>query len=172
MSELRFAVDRMLGRLATWLRLLGYDATYGPHLTGPTLLRHARAEQRIVLTRNTRLAQQRATPPLHFVKADTFREQLRDIVTTFGLDPRARLLTRCCRCNHVLEPVLPAAVADRVPPYVRDTQDRFVRCSACRRVYWPATHDQRIRAELRALGWDPNGPMPGGPASPSGNETP
>lgn len=163
MSEVRFAVDRMLGRLATWLRLLGYDATYGPHLTGAALLRHARTEARVVLTRNTRLTNRRAAQPLHLVSADRFREQLRDIVTTFGLDPRTRTLTRCCRCNLLLEAVAPAAVADRIPPYVLQTQSRFVRCPGCRRVYWPATHEQRIRAELRALGWDPEGAAPAGP---------
>jgi len=142
----------MLGRLATWLRLLGYDATYGPQLGGPALLRHARAEQRVVLTRDHRLARRRTPVTLHFIGADAFRAQLCDVVTTFRLDPGARLLTRCSRCNHPLEPAAAAAVADLVPPYVLRTQDRFVRCPSCRRVYWPATHDERIRAELRAMG--------------------
>lgn len=152
MPEVRFAVDRMLGRLARWLRLLGYDATYGPQLGGPALLRHARAEQRIVLTRDHRLARRRTAVTLHLIGADAFRTQLCDVVTTFGLDPGARLLTRCSRCNHLLEPATATTVADLVPPYVLNTQGRFARCPSCRRIYWPATHDERIRAELRAMG--------------------
>ena len=151
MQEARFAVDCMLGRLATWLRLLGYDATYHRDANAPSLLRHARAEGRIVLTRNRRLARTRTNVPVHLVDSDQFRDQLRGIVIRFGLDPRAYLLTRCCRCNQRLEVVAPALITEGVPAYVRRTQPRFVRCPGCHRVYWPATHDERIRAEVRAL---------------------
>lgn len=155
MSDLRFAVDSMLGRLATWLRLLGYDATYVPPGHPSALLRHARVEGRIVLTRNHRLAAIRATVAVHLVAQDRFRDQLQDIVTAFSLDTSARLLTRCCRCNQPLEPVPPETVTHEVPPHVLRTQPRFVRCPACRRVYWPATHDAHVRAEIRRLGLCP-----------------
>lgn len=147
----RFAVDKMLGRLATWLRLLGYDATYGSHLGGLSLVRHARAEGRTILTRDHRLQRQAIGVPLLLVDSDHFREQLRQVIAAFGLDPLAHPFTRCARCNAVVQPVPKAAIATRVPPYVLATQNCFVACPNCHRVYWPATHHELISRELGRL---------------------
>ena len=147
----RFAVDKMLGRLATWLRIIGQDATYGAHLSGQALVRHARAEGRTLLTRDHRFLRQSTGVPLLFIESDHFRAQLRQVIAAFQIDPLAHPFTRCARCN---EPVLPAAkaeVADRVPPYVLATQARFVQCPRCKRIYWPATHHEHVAKELAAL---------------------
>lgn len=150
-SPATFAVDAMLGRLARWLRVLGHDAAYGPHLRGRTLLRLARAERRWVLTRDTRLRREAPLPPLVFVTSDHLREQLRQVAAAVPLDGRD-FLRRCVACNRLVEPVAPDAVRERVPPYVLATQRAFHVCPGCRRVYWSATHRTRIRAELEALG--------------------
>jgi uncharacterized protein with PIN domain len=150
----RFAVDRMLGRLALWLRLIGVDASYGPQLSGRALLRHAQVENRTVLTRDRRLLRAPG-PPRLFVDSDHFREQLQQVVQAFDLDPFARLLARCSRCNHPVETVAPTQVVERVPGYVMATQARFVQCPRCRRVYWPATHHEHVRHELIMMGFHP-----------------
>jgi uncharacterized protein with PIN domain len=147
----RFAVDAMLGHLATWLRLIGRDATYGAHRSGQALLRHARSEHRTVLTRDRRLLRQHGEVPLLFIKSDHFREQLQQVMDTFHLDPLAHIFTRCARCNAPVVPVAKPSVRNAVPPYVFETQEHFVRCPRCQRLYWPATHYERIRNELRAL---------------------
>jgi uncharacterized protein with PIN domain len=156
MTARRFAVDKMLGRLATWLRLIGADATYGPHLSGKTLIRHARSEARTVLTRDRRLLPVAPPPEIAFIHSDHFREQLREVVAAFPLGPDARPFSRCARCNEPLVPVAGAAVAARVPAYVLATQHDFARCPECQRVYWPATHHQHILDELRRLGLAPS----------------
>src|SRR5215510_13089078 len=74
-----FAVDKMLGRLARWLRILGHDVAYGPHLHGDGLVACARREGRTIVTRDTALARERHLPPLVFVTSDHFREQLRQV---------------------------------------------------------------------------------------------
>ncbi len=147
----RFAADAMLGRLAKWLRLLGFDTVYDPSLRGSRLLQRAAREGRILLTRDTRLLQRRDVPQHLFIEADDFRSQLRQVVTAFGIDPRAASFQRCARCNSALEEAAAAAVRDRVPPYVLATQAQFFHCPACDRVYWAATHVERIRAELERL---------------------
>lgn len=157
-SAQRFAVDKMLGRLATWLRLIGEDATYGPHLSGQTLLRHARTEGRTVLTRDHHVLRLAELPPLLFIVSDRFREQLCEVVAAFNLDPFRHPFTRCSRCNRELVAALKKDVAGSVPPYVLATQDRFVRCPKCRRIYWPATHYQRAIGELRSMGFTPRDP--------------
>ena len=148
----RFAVDKMLGRLATWLRIIGQDATYGGHLSGQALVRHARTEGRTILSRDGRLQGRHVNVPLLFIESDHFRDQLRQVITAFHIDPVANAFTRCARCNQPLVPVDKAAVARRVPPYVFATQPAFVRCPRCKRIYWPATHHQRVLQEIAALG--------------------
>jgi uncharacterized protein with PIN domain len=143
----------MLGRLAVWLRLIGYDATCGPHLTGRTLIRHARRDGRTIVSRDRRLLRESNLPPLLFIGSDHFRDQLRQVVVTYHLDPLGHLFTRCVRCNEAVVPISKEQARPRVPDYVFATQEHFVRCPRCRRIYWPATHSERAREELRRIGF-------------------
>src|SRR5918992_508826 len=138
----------MLGKLAKWLRLMGQDVIYGPHLCGYGLIRAARQEGRLILTRDRRL-KQKQPPDFLFIESDHYREQLRQVVRACKLDPLGRAFTRCAECNAVLQPRPKEAVETQVPPYVFSTQERFSACPKCRRIYWPATHHERMLAELR-----------------------
>jgi uncharacterized protein with PIN domain len=149
---MRFAVDRMLGRLGRWLRIVGQDAAYGPHLAGRALVALARRDGRIILTRDTRLLRQRHLPPYLFIEGDRFREQLRQVVAAYDLDVSAALFTRCLECNEPLSEAPRASAERRVPDYVWATQQRFHACPRCGRLYWPATHLARARTELARLG--------------------
>jgi uncharacterized protein with PIN domain len=144
----RLAADRMLMRLARWLRLLGADVIVDASLTGAELLKVARAQGRILVTRDKRL---RTAPDVLFVEGNTIRNQLRETVSRLGLDPGAIALTRCSRCNQVLTEVARELVSRRVPPYVFASHDRFAECGECGRIYWPATHPARIRAMLDSI---------------------
>ena len=147
----RFAVDWMLGRLARWLRILGHDVAYGRHLRDRTLVDSARREERLLLTRDTRLLRDPHLPRHLFVESDHFREQLRQVAAVVPLGG-APLLTRCLDCNRPLDEVSRDRVRDRVPPYVWDTAPRFLACGRCGRVYWPATHRAHMLRELAAIG--------------------
>lgn len=150
-----FAVDKMLGRLGTWLRLIGQDATFGSHLSGRSLIRHARAENRTILTRDHRLTRAAAGLSLIFVESDSVRPQLRQIIHACQLDPFAALFTRCTWCNTCVVAVPKTEVADMVPPYVFAIHEQFARCPCCRRIYWSGTHADRVREELHAMGYEP-----------------
>src|SRR5208337_5577022 len=139
----RLAADRMLMRLARWLRLLGADVITDPSLTGAELLKIARADRRVLLTRDKRL---RTAAEVFFVEDNAIRSQLRAAVRRFQLDPHAIALTRCSRCNHVLTPVARDLVSRRVPLYVFAGHARFAECEGCGRIYWPETHPARMRA--------------------------
>ena len=147
-----FLADPTLGRLVTWLRLLGYDTAYARSAAAPELIRRARADGRILLTRNTRLARRRVLPPHLLVTSDDFRAQLRQVLDACIGDAPLRLLARCVRCNTLLDTIDRAAACRHVPDYVCQTQTSFARCPQCARIYWPATHVERMRAELRRLG--------------------
>jgi len=141
----------MLGRLARWLRLLGYDTLYESGIDDRRLLALAHEQGRIILTRNTRLLRRRQLPPAVLVASDHWRQQLRQVVRECGLSPVAGFLRRCAVCNTELVDLEPAAAAGRVPSYVARTCDRFKTCPGCGRVYWPATHRRQMEIQLRQL---------------------
>ena len=151
-EENRFVADKMLGRLVRWLRLIGQDVTYGPHLSGAGLIRAARNESRTILTRDRRIRKTRNPPRYLFIESDHFREQLKQVIDTFSLDPFAKIFNRCVQCNSPLESIPKDRVKDHVPPYVFTTQEEFSFCRKCRHIYWPATHLQKMLDELRAMG--------------------
>ncbi len=152
-KEIRFAADRMLGRLVRWLRLIGQDVTYWPHLSGSGLIRAARIESRMILTRDRGIRKTRNPPPYLFIESDHFREQLKQVIQTFSLDPFAKIFNRCVQCNSPLESIPTERVKDQVPPYVFTTQEKFSFCQKCQHTYWPATHLQKMLEELRAMGF-------------------
>ena len=145
-----FAADFMLGRLARWLRVIGQDVIYGRHLTGWGLIRAARAEKRLILTRDRGL-KKKQPPPLLFIESDDYREQLRQVITACGLRPDERVFSRCLECNTVLETEDKQAVKSLVPAYVFASQEKFARCPTCRRIYWAATHQEKMLEELKRL---------------------
>jgi uncharacterized protein len=148
---LKFAADRMLGRLVKWLRVIGQDVIYGQHLTGYGLIRAARAETRLILTRDKRL-KQKQPPPFIFIESDHYREQLRQVIRDCGLKTGQGMFARCVVCNAVLQTRPKETVEKLVPPYVFSTQEKFSWCPKCQRVYWPATHHEKMLEELRIIG--------------------
>jgi uncharacterized protein with PIN domain len=147
----KFAADRMLGRLVTWLRVIGQDVIYGTHLSGYGLVRAARAEGRLILTRDRGIIKKQP-PGFLLIESDHYREQLRQVIQTYNLSPLANAFTRCLECNFPLQPRPKESVQDLVPIYVYETQEKFSWCAKCRRVYWPATHHQRMLDELASMG--------------------
>jgi uncharacterized protein with PIN domain len=148
----RFLADRMVGKLARWLRLLGYDTVYLPQLSPDGVMREARRQGRIILTRDTRIRRRKDAPSFVFLDNDRFREQLKQVVQTLQLNPTGWLLTRCSECNVTLRLVEKDEVQDRVPAYVWQTQAEFRCCPDCHRIYWGATHKEHVLEELRRLG--------------------
>ncbi len=144
----KFAADRMVARLARWLRLLGADVISDERLDGAAMLRRARAEGRLMLTRDKRL---RTAPDVLYLEPDDFRAQLRAVLKRRPFDIRCHAFTRCSRCNTALRPVAREVVGGRIPPYVYASQESFALCDRCGRVYWEATHPERARREIDRL---------------------
>ena len=147
----RFAADAMLGRLARWLRLLGFDCAHDPGASDEALVRLASTQDRILLTRDRRLPEEWWIGDVRVLRQKRGIEQLREVVEHFGLSRAIRPLTRCGHCNAALGSAQRSAVADRIPPRVLAQHDRFQACPRCGRVFWEGSHAARIRSVAEGL---------------------
>lgn len=148
-NDIRFLADSMLGTLAKWLRILGYDTAYDAHLDDHQLVRLSRAEGRILLTRDTSLSQRKGLTCL-LVESAVLEEQLAQVVRAFRL-PLDHAFSRCPVCNAVLLDVSKHEAWGQVPPFVFQTQESFKLCAECNRFYWRGTHWQRMQESLQRL---------------------
>lgn len=146
----RLLADCMLGRLAKWLRLLGYDTAYETDCTDHELARRARAEGRVLLTRDRELARRRGLETL-LIESEQLEQQIEEVQEALGPPPDPSL-SRCSVCNVVLEDVSADEVADRVPPYVLETHTEFRHCPGCGRVYWSGSHVRHMSEQLEDFG--------------------
>lgn len=140
----RFVADVHLGKLARFLRLLGFDTRYANDLDDAELVRISVRERRILLTRDLGLLKHKALTRAHWLRATDAEKQMKEVVIALSLAGNARPFTRCMSCNGALEPVERAAVAGRVPLHVQRSFRRFARCRRCRRIYWRGTHFKRL----------------------------
>lgn len=140
----------MLGKLARWLRLLGYDVVYYPLVRDIELIERALKENRIILTRDTRLIKRKLIKDYLLIRSDRYLEQLTQVIVELKLEVNeGDFFTRCLICNRLIENAEKGEVKDRVPPYVYRTQDSFYHCPDCGRIYWPGTHSVRAREKLK-----------------------
>lgn len=141
---MKFIADSMLGRLAKRLRLLGFDVVYDPVLDDRDIIRVSIEQDRIILTRDTRLAARPLASRHLLVSYDRVQDQVSQVLSRFPLPAGQSPLTRCSRCNALLHPLLREQARDLVPAQVYATQRAFFACPGCGRVYWKGSHLKRM----------------------------
>jgi uncharacterized protein with PIN domain len=147
----RFILDVHLGRLAAFLRLLGFDADYANSFDDVTLTRRAVEEGRILLTRDRGLLKRSAITRGYCVRSTDPREQVVEILRRFDLAGTIRPFSRCLACNGVLQRVTKDDVVESVPPRVGESHEVFTRCARCGRVYWRGSHYERLERLVEAI---------------------
>ena len=146
---MRFAVENTLGKLAKWLRILGFDTFYKPDLSAEELMDIG--TERILLTRTVRILGKN-TSRIIFITSDNPFEQLREVIGTLGIAQKdVRPFSRCVRCNTMIQKVDKDSIRKMVPDYIWETHDAFRSCSQCERIYWPGSHAQRSRDIIEGL---------------------
>lgn len=147
-------MDTNAGKLARWLRIIGYDTLFINEIDDEGLIAIGLKEKRVLLTRDTQIMMRRVVTSGRlkalFIKDDDSKAQLRYVVETMRLN-RKRQFTRCLECNEPLVPRSKEEVRELVPPYVFKTQSQFVECPSCHRIYWRGTHWQRMKRELETF---------------------
>jgi len=144
LREVLFVLDGHLGRLARYLRMLGFDARWRSDADDEELARVSSAEHRILLTRDAGLLKRRIVTHGYRVRETDAPRQLAEVVHRLDLFRSILPFRRCLRCNDLLETVPKEDVACELPPRVRERHEAFRRCPSCRRVYWSGTHRRRM----------------------------
>ena len=144
LRETRFVLDVHLGKLAAYLRMVGFDTLYRNDYEDEELARISSEERRILLTRDRGLLKRSQVTHGYLVREDSPRRQLVEVLRRFDLFGQIHPLARCMRCNGQLRPVAKEDVLDRLPPRTQQYYDRFCACEACGQVYWPGSHYARM----------------------------
>ena len=144
----RFIADVMLGRLARWLRLLGFDTLYYHDINDTQVIRIAKDQGRVILTRDTRLVKIKGIKEYLLIRANDSFQQLLEVIRALNLKD-FYLLSRCVSCNGQLSRLLDKSeIKDAVPDFVFLNYHRFSKCSGCGKVYWEGTHPKMFREKL------------------------
>lgn len=151
LREVRLVLDGHLGRLARYLRMLGFDARWRNDAPDEELACVAAAEHRILLTRDAGLLKRRIVSHGYFVREVDPRRQLAEVVRRLDLFRSVDPFRRCLRCNDLLETVRKEDVEGDLPPRVRERHEAFRRCPSCRRVYWAGSHHRRMERLVSEL---------------------
>jgi uncharacterized protein with PIN domain len=146
-----FVADGMLGKLAKWLRILGFDVAYDPRAEDGELLRIARSEARVLLTRDTGLAGRARTVRSLLIASERWEDQVRQVLDVFAIRGEAAPLSRCVACNLVLKPTAKERARNLVVPFVWERGIEFSICPGCGRVYWRGSHAADMNVRVRAL---------------------
>ncbi len=148
-------MDVNVGKLAKWLRILGYDTLFINDLSDDELIRIAMDEGRVLLTKDTRMLRRRVAYSdqlkLVMIRDDDVKEQLRQVVQALNLDCGLKPFSICLECNQPLLAREKEQVRDLVPPFVFRTQTQYMECPSCHRIYWRGTHWQRMKKDLDRL---------------------
>lgn len=149
----KFICDAMLGRLARYLRFLGFDTLYFNNIEDSELIKIAQEEQRIIITRDMLLIKRKwVRENSILVKSDNYIAQLREVNKFFPLAKKLHFFTRCSICNTPLVDIDREKVKHRVPLYVYNTQKNFKYCPLCDKIYWSASHIERLKKILKTAG--------------------
>jgi uncharacterized protein with PIN domain len=155
-SSLKFIVDNNVGKLAKWLRMMGYDTLFFKGSDDSRMVSTALDEGRVILTRDTQIMKRRVVTSGRLkailIKSDKPELQMQQVINDLNLDCQFRPFAICLECNQPLLERSKQQVEGQVPPYVFQTQNQYVECPVCHRIYWRGTHWQRMTSKLKKFG--------------------
>jgi uncharacterized protein with PIN domain len=149
---MRFIADRMLGKLAKELRILGYDAIYYRGENAYPLIKLGREEGRVILTRNTKLIPKRPDDRIVRITEDRPSLQIRELIQKGYISlNEENLFSRCLFCNVLLGKIPREEAEGKVPDFIFYQQKEFSRCPQCLRTYWEGSHQENMKRKIDGL---------------------
>ena len=150
LREIRFVLDAHLGRLAAYLRMLGFDAIYRNDFADEELAQISSQEVRILLTRDRGLLKRGKVTHGYCVRDTNSRCQLVEVLRRFDLSRVVAPFTRCMRCNGSLQPISKTSISHRLQPKTRQYYHEFRICEECDQIYWKGSHYQRMQQFIQS----------------------
>jgi uncharacterized protein with PIN domain len=160
LRQTRFVLDTHLGRLARYLRMLGFDTRYQNDFEDQDLAEISSRERRILLTRDRGLLKRSQVTHGYCVRETRPKHQVVEVVRRFDLVGSIQPFARCIRCNGTMEPVDKDQVRDKLPPNTSQYYRAFQRCTKCGQIYWKGSHFKRMRRFIDAILDEPPGQDP------------
>ncbi|HAS17882.1 MAG TPA: hypothetical protein DCR39_08385 [Nitrospiraceae bacterium] len=148
---MKFIADEMLGRLAKWLRIFGYDTLYIQNIRDAEIIRRSIIERRILLTRDTIMIKRKGLKNFLFISHDHTIDQLKQVVYELRLSQPDNPFSRCVVCNTAITTYSKEYACRTVPEYVCNTQDVFGYCQECKKIYWKGTHYAKMLKTIEGL---------------------
>ncbi|HXX17828.1 MAG TPA: Mut7-C RNAse domain-containing protein [Candidatus Acidoferrum sp.] len=149
--ELRFVADGHLGRLAAYLRMLGFDTLYRSDYADNELAAISAREKRILLTRDRGLLMRTVVTWGYCLRTTDPSRQLAEVVRHFDLIRSVFPFRRCMHCNSLLQKADKEAIRDRLLPQTREHFDEFFSCPECHRIYWKGSHYRRMTRLIESV---------------------
>lgn len=151
LNVFRFVLDIHLGKLATSLRMLGFDTLYRNDYDDEELAKISSAEERIFLTRDKGLLMRSLVTYGYYVRETNPERQIVEVLRRFNLFERVSPLQRCLRCNGLLKPVAKETIIDQLPHNTALQINEFHRCTECSQIYWKGAHYERMQQFIEAV---------------------
>ena len=152
LSGKRFVADGHLGRLAAYLRMLGFDTLYQSDYRDEELARLSSSEKRILLTRDRGLLKRNEVTRAYYVRETDPAHQLAEVSREFDLSAAIAPFRRCTHCNAMLRPAEKKSIQQRLLPETAKYFEEFYACADCGRIYWKGSHYRRMRRLIEGLG--------------------
>jgi len=146
----KFIADCHLGKLAKYLRIMGIDTLFFPHIEDDDLIIIANDEDRIIITRDRDLSQRKNAPALFLEPTDT-KAQLKTLIDYYELKEHPVPFRRCIVCNTQLQVIEKEKIIDRLPEKVKKYFDYFEYCPTCDRIYWQGDHYKHMMEFLEEV---------------------
>lgn len=144
LDRIAFVVDVNAGKLAMFLRMLGFDTVYDNDLRDARLAEIAAVEKRILLTRDTSLLKRKIVGHGYLLREEDPIRQLVEVIRLYDLSGKIKPLRRCMPCNGLLVPIDKGAIIERLEPLTKKYYHTFRICEQCGKLYWPGSHHEKI----------------------------
>ena len=147
----KFVADVHLGRLARYLRMMGFDVYYKNNLSDEEIVKISSKERRAILTRDIGILKRTEVTHGYFLRSDNVEKQTEEVVKRFDLQKSIKEFTRCLECNSELLKIEKGKIIQRLPPKVAATQNEFFICPECQKLFWAGTHHQKMLSLVQKI---------------------
>jgi len=144
LRETRFIADAHLGKLARYLRMLGFDTAHVPDIESTHLIERSLGEKRIILTRSPETLKQKRVTHGYWIRHDDPLNQLLEVLHELDLSSQVKPFTRCMACNGRIQSVEKTDLEGRINPLILQRFSEFRQCPDCGKIYWQGSHHQRM----------------------------